>query len=224
MKVLNLYSGIGGNRKLWQNAEVTAVEQNADIAKIYSDFFPDDKVIVGDAHKYLLEHFADYDFIWSSPPCPTHSRIRKNCAWKDRGNGKKELQNKPVFPDMTLYEEIIFLQHFATNLWVVENVQPYYQYLINPSIVIHRHPMWCNFEIPTIKIKDARKHVKIITRKKGQTIYGFNIAKYNLEKEWIPLRNLVNPEVGLHVFNCALKKQPPMPEGSLFDNVSKNSA
>ena len=26
MKVLNLYCGIGGNRKLWEDVEVTAVE------------------------------------------------------------------------------------------------------------------------------------------------------------------------------------------------------
>ena len=40
MKVLNLYAGIGGNRKLWQDVDVTAVELNPQIAKIYQDFFP----------------------------------------------------------------------------------------------------------------------------------------------------------------------------------------
>ena len=32
MKVLNLYAGIGGNRKLWKDVEVTAVENNKEIA------------------------------------------------------------------------------------------------------------------------------------------------------------------------------------------------
>ena len=78
MKILNLYAGIGGNRKLWGNEhEITAVEINPQIAKIYQDFFPNDTVIVADAHQYLLEHYKEFDFIWSSPPCPTHSRIRK---------------------------------------------------------------------------------------------------------------------------------------------------
>ena len=203
IKVLNLYAGIGGNRKLWENVDVTAVEINPDIAKIYKDFFPGDNVIVTDAHQYLLEHYNEYDFIWSSPPCPSHSRIRKNCAWKDRGNGIRELQNKPVYPDMKLYEEIIFLQHFCNYSWVVENVQPYYEYLIDPSVIIGRHPFWSNFPITKIKIIDERKHIKIVTRKKGQTVYGFNIAKYNLEKEWIPLRNCIYPPLGLHIFNCA---------------------
>ncbi|KKL95901.1 hypothetical protein LCGC14_1849900, partial [marine sediment metagenome] len=53
LKVLNLYAGIGGNRQLWpKECEVTAIENNKEIAKIYQDFFPDDKVIVTDAHQY----------------------------------------------------------------------------------------------------------------------------------------------------------------------------
>lgn len=69
MKILNLYAGIGGNRKLWGDEhEITAVEYDPKIAEIYQKFFPNDKVIVTDAHQYLLEHFQEFDFIWSSPP------------------------------------------------------------------------------------------------------------------------------------------------------------
>ena len=76
MKILNLYAGIGGNRKLWGSEhEITAVEYDPNIAKIYEDLYPEDNVICGDAHQYLIENFKDYDFIWSSPPCPTHSRM-----------------------------------------------------------------------------------------------------------------------------------------------------
>ena len=62
MKVLNSYAGIGGNRKFWGGVEVTAVEINPKIAKIYQNFFPDDIVVVGDAHQYLLNHFQEFDF------------------------------------------------------------------------------------------------------------------------------------------------------------------
>lgn len=63
MKILNLYAGIGGNRKLWGNEhDIVAVEYDTKIAKIYQDFFPDDKVIVADAHQYLLEHYKEFDF------------------------------------------------------------------------------------------------------------------------------------------------------------------
>jgi len=76
MRILNLYAGIGGNRKLWpitEADEVVAVELNPEVAAIYQSFFPADKVVVADAHQYLLEHYKEFDFIWSSPPCQTHS-------------------------------------------------------------------------------------------------------------------------------------------------------
>ncbi len=68
MKVLNLYAGIGGNRKFWTDCEVTAIEFREDIAKVYKEYFPNDTVVVADAHKYLLDHYKEFDFIWSSPP------------------------------------------------------------------------------------------------------------------------------------------------------------
>ena len=59
MKILNLYAGIGGNRKLWGDEHnITAVEINPNIAKIYQDLYPYDTVIVGDAHEYLRQHFV----------------------------------------------------------------------------------------------------------------------------------------------------------------------
>ena len=127
LKILNLYSGIGGNRKLWgDDHEITAVEYEPEIAKIYQDFFPNDKVIVADAHQYLLEHFKEYDFIWSSPPCPSHSKIRNQAGV---GCG----QNEAIYPDMKLYEEIIFLQYFFKGKYCVENVIGYYKPLIAPQ-------------------------------------------------------------------------------------------
>ena len=104
MKILNLYSGIGGNRKLWKDEhEVTAVEYNEEIAMVYRDYFPNDEVIIGDAHEYLLKNYMNYDFIWSSPPCTTHTRINKNFAVTKNGKGKIN----PRFPDMKLWQEII---------------------------------------------------------------------------------------------------------------------
>ena len=77
MKILNLYAGIGGNRKLWGDEhEITAVEINPKIAECYKKLFPNDNVIVGDAHEYLRQHFREFDFIWASPPCPTHSVLQ----------------------------------------------------------------------------------------------------------------------------------------------------
>lgn len=120
MKVLNLYSGIGGNRKYWQDVEVTSVENREDIAAVYKTYFPDDILIINDAHEYLLNHYQDFDFIWSSPPCPTWSRANF-WASKTASNRSK------YYPDMKLYQEIIFLQNWFNGLWIVENVEPYCQ-------------------------------------------------------------------------------------------------
>lgn len=73
MKILNLYAGVGGNRKLWGDEhEVTAVENEQYIADVYKELHPNDKVVVADAHQYLLDHYKEFDFIWASPPCPSH--------------------------------------------------------------------------------------------------------------------------------------------------------
>lgn len=195
MKVLNLYAGIGGNRKLWEDVEVTAVEMNPQIAAIYKDFFPNDNVIVADAHEYLLNHFKEYDFIWSSPPCPTHSRT--NTFLHSRGIIR--------YPDMTLYQEIILLKHFAplATMWVVENVKPYYKPLIQAREA-GRHLFWSNFDI---KISGFKKRTVAHDRMTAKsTLYGFNIEKYNIKgnnKARQILRNLVNPEIGLMILDSA---------------------
>jgi len=194
MKILNLYAGIGGNRKLWGDEhEITAVENNPEIAAIYKEFFPNDTVIVADAHEYLLEHFEEFDFIWSSPPCPTHSRVRK----------ATHHQNKPVFPSMILYEEIIFLQGYFKGKWVVENVVSWYEPLIKP-FVYKQHFYWSNFVIIG-KEKANRCHnagTKALSKLKG-----FDLSKFKGIDKTKALRNCVEPEAGLFVFNCAFKTQ-----------------
>ena len=147
IKILNLYSGIGGNRKLWtpkgNEHEITAIEINPEIAKIYQDFFPNDKVVVTDAHQYLLKHYKEFDFIWSSPPCPSHGVSR---FWSSKAENSKLNYPKPIYPDMALYQEIIFLKHFFKGKWIVENVVSYYEPLIRPY-EYKSHFYWTNFII-----------------------------------------------------------------------------
>lgn len=54
MKILNLYAGIGGNRKFWKG-DITAVEKHPVIAAQYSENYPEDTVFQTDALKYLEE-------------------------------------------------------------------------------------------------------------------------------------------------------------------------
>jgi len=191
MRVLNLYAGIGGNRKLWQDVEVTAVEYNQEIADIYKDFFPDDTIIVADAHQYLLEHFKEFDFIWSSPPCQSHSRL--NTMLNKNGINR--------YPDMSLYQQILFLSHWFYGKFVVENVKPYYEPLIKPIIVIDRHLFWTNIKSIGYNVKDKRQAHMDITNK--SEVYGICLDGYNIQGKEQILKNMVNPEIGLHFLNRA---------------------
>ena len=197
IKMLNLYAGIGGNRKLIpQNVNVTAIENNTEIAKIYKGFFPNDEVVVDDAHQYLLDHYKEFDFIWSSPPCLTHSSFRFNIGVRFRNV-------KPEYPDMRLYQEILFLKHHFKGKWVVENVNPYYKPLIHAK-QLQRHLFWSNFKIKTIMFKnDLLRKAQIPDLQK---LYGFNLDKYKLSNKRQVLRNCVSPELGLYIFNCAFKE------------------
>ena len=190
MKVLNLYSGLGGNRKLWQDVEVTAVENNESIAKFYQDHFPQDIVIIADAHDYLLKHFKEFDFIWSSPPCPTHSKLNTML----NKNGVNH------YPDMKLYEEIIFLKHWFYGKYVIENVISYYDPLIIPSKKLDRHYFWTNFRIGGFKKKSHRIHTEI---NGNSTIYGVNVVESDIKDKAKVLKNMVDPDLGDYILNCA---------------------
>lgn len=197
MKILNLYAGIGGNRKLWgEEHDITAVELDPDIAAIYQDFYPNDTVVVGDAHQYLLEHFKGFDFIWSSPPCPTHGAYRYNIGFRAKGYA-------PVFPDMQLYEEIILLQHYYKGLWVVENVRPYYKPLIEPTATLQRHLLWSNFPIAYKKFE--AKGIGTKNKISDYAELGFDITESNIKNKRQVLRNCVEPELGLHIMQAMNK-------------------
>ena len=193
MKILNLYAGIGGNRKLWgNNYQITSVEYDQNIADAYKTFYPKDKVIVCDAHEYLIKHYKNYDFIWSSPPCPTHSDIRR-C-------GVHAGQYEAKYPEMDLYQQIILLQNFSPpgQKWLVENVRPYYKPLIRPTSIINKHYFWSNFFIPEINLKKNQTHNEVVG---SGTVYGFNISKTKIRNKIQVLRNLVNPLIGKHIFD-----------------------
>jgi len=191
IKVLNLYAGIGGNRKLWddEKVEVTAVEINQDIAGVYKSFFPHDEVIVTDAHQYLLDHFQEFDFIWSSPPCPTHSKL---CF------------SQPVkrYADMTFYQEVLLLQSWFKGKWVVENVIPYYEYLIKPTFILGRHPFWSNFYVEKKDFKNI--DVSRSTAEELSEYLGMPIPRI---KARLLLRNCVEPTMGKHIFDSAYKEE-----------------
>jgi DNA (cytosine-5)-methyltransferase 1 len=221
MKILNLYACLGGNRYKWDEVaqdvgieiEVTAVEWDEELAHLYQERFPNDIVIVADAHQYLLDHYKEFDFIWSSPPCPSHSRIQHSM----------KTTRKMAYPDMKLYQEIIFLQTFYNGKYVVENVIPYYTPLI-PANERGRHLYWCNFILPNDlkcrKNPDLSRTPKVVDALSIYHDYDFRKYKGKQEVKKIA-RNLVDYEAGRTIFETALGiiRKSNTKQTSIFDEL-----
>lgn len=218
MKVLNLYSCIGGNRAKWDEVdptiEVTAVELDEELARLYKERFPNDTVIVDDAHQYLLDHYSEFDFIWSSPPCPSHSRAN---YWASKTVDTRA----KVYPDLTLYQEILFLQHYYTGGYCVENVIPYYEPLI-PAKKRGRHLYWTNFNLPSdlgdreFKITQTKNEVKEL-----QKFHEINVESYKGDQRLDKIcRNLVDYEAGRTILETYLgvKRQKDVKQKTLFND------
>lgn len=214
MKILNLYACLGGNRYKWNEVkndiEVTAIELDPECAKLYKERFPDDKVIITDAHQYLLDHYKEYDFIWSSPPCPTHSRLQISLKTKI----------KMKYPDMKLYQEIIFLDNFFNGKYCVENVIPFYEPLI-PAKKRGRHLYWTNFNLPNVlsNIKNpdftrCKNKIKVMS-----DYHNYDFNKYNGKQSKSKIaNNLVYFEDGKTIFEtlCGIVRKENEKQIQLF--------
>jgi DNA (cytosine-5)-methyltransferase 1 len=194
--VLNLYAGIGGNRKFWNGCHVTAVERDVHVAAAYKYLYPEDTLIVGDAHQYLLKNYQNFDFIWSSPPCQSHSRMN---YWLPA--------HKKIYVDLSLYQQVIFLREFFRGSWVVENVNPYYLPLVAPDKRIGRHCFWTNFSISDFEIEQIPGFINLDTPEDKESIMKWLGIRYDKNiylsgKSYLQVfRNCVHPDIGLSIFN-----------------------
>ena len=202
MKILNLYACLGGNRYKWDEVsddlDITAVELDPELARLYQERFPNDTVIVADAHQYLLDHYKEFDFIWSSPPCPTHSRMRKT------NTGEGERKSKATYPDMKLYQEIIFLDNFFKGKYCVENVIPYYEPLITAK-KRGRHYYWTNFNLPnSLNDRNAANFIHSKTSEL-EKFHEIDISTYKGDQRKDKIaRNLVDYEAGKTILETAI--------------------
>lgn len=201
IKILNLYACLGGNRYKWDEVaeiEVTAVELDQEAARLYKERFPNDIVIIADAHQYLLDNYKQFDFIWSSPPCPSHSKAR---FWGSKGG-----QCDVIYPEMSLYQEIILLENFYDGKYCVENVSGYYEPLILPK-KRGRHFYWTNFSLPN---ELSKRFDKATQRGKNELhnlckFHEYDFTKYKGEQSVIKMaRNLVDFEAGKAILQRAL--------------------
>jgi DNA (cytosine-5)-methyltransferase 1 len=216
-KILNLYACLGGNRYKWDevadNLEITAVELDPEAARLYQERFPNDTVIVADAHQYLLDHYKEFDFIWSSPPCPSHSRVR--ISQKNRETFI------PLYPDLKLYEEILFLENYFEGKYLVENVIPYYEPLI-PAQKRGRHLYWCNFNLPNDigERKIFKNMIETGNIKQLSEFHEYDFTKYKGEQRINKMaRNLVDYKAGKTILETALNiyKKTNINQTSIFD-------
>jgi DNA (cytosine-5)-methyltransferase 1 len=216
MKILNLYACLGGNRYKWDevagNLEITAVELDPEAARLYQERFPNDTVIVADAHQFLLEHYKEFDFIWSSPPCPSHSRVR--ISQKSRDNFKA------IFPDLKLYEEILFLENYFEGKYCVENVIPYYEPLI-PAQKRGRHLYWTNFNLPN-NLGERKIQIGTGTDEVNKLciFHDYDFRKYKGKQRVDKMaRNLVDYEAGKTILETALGiiRKQDVNQVSIFD-------
>jgi len=197
VKILNLYACLGGNRYKWgDDHDITAVEWDEELARLYQERFPNDKVIVADAHQYLLDHYKEFDFIWSSPPCPTHSRF----------NISMKTKRKMKYPDMALYQEIIFLEYYYDGKYVVENVIPFYDLLIQ-GYKRNRHIYWTNFNLPSNlserKNPDLGRTKNVVDALSKFHDYDFRKYKGKQSIQKVA-RNLVDYEAGKTILDTVL--------------------
>lgn len=211
MKILNLYSGLGGNRTLWNDHEITAIEFNSVIAKIYQKRFPSDKVLVQDVFAFLQDTKLDeYDFIWASPPCQTHSHMQLFTK-KDRLPKLQETLGL-----------LLWLNRAFKKPFVIENVVPWYGILKVKfqnlhTVIIDRHLFYSNFIIPgRLQQKGKNRHGKIggIMRETREEL----LKKYFL-RTWIIddlkgvhdkdqiIRNCVDPKLGKYILDQVQKPE-----------------
>ena len=203
IKVLNLFAGLGGNRKFWNdvakekgiNIEVTAVEFDPEIAKAYAKRYPNDNVIVGDAWDYAAKNYLNFDFIWASPPCQSHSRL--NFCNNSRNEATR------VLPDFRLYELISYLKTFCKRAFVVENVVPYYEPLIKPTAEIGRHYFWANFDLFFL----SNDKFRIIEKVKIGDFKDLDLSEFNITNKRQAIRNEVDYEIGKKIFERYLESK-----------------
>ena len=212
IKTLNLFAGIGGNRKLWKNVKVTAIESNKEIANIYNQFFPEDDIIITDAYTYLENNFHKFNFIWASPPCQSHSRINRFNVSR-RYNGEESIKVK--IPDYRLYSLISFLKTYFKGEWIVENTYSDYEPLIRPQ-KIGRHFIWSSKPIlnyPSKAFHNIDEHCSLLQLCNLHKLpFGFfdRLHIKSIDKQQL-IRNCVDSDLGLHIFNCIYKEvQKPL--------------
>lgn len=192
IKFLNTFAGVGGNTELLDRDkfEVTHIELYSKPTRYLEENFPNDIVLRKNAWRYIPENFRDYDIVWASPSCKTHSRARVFQLSDRYVNGNFEL------PDERLWMLIKWLKVFGSRMiWIVENVIPFYTSIEIPTALVGRHLVWSNKRIGDKSFEADQ----IIYKQKG----SFD-------------RDRMNPEIGKYIIEQAINDKQTSLEGDFL--------
>ena len=121
---------------------------------------------------------------------------------------------------MMLYQEIILLDNYFEGKYVVENVIPYYEPLIQAK-KRGRHLYWTNFNLPS-ELSKRKVQVGTGTDEVAKLckFHEIDLSSYKGEQRKDKIaRNLVDYEAGKTILSIALEihKQKQNTQGFLFD-------
>ena len=205
IKLLNLYAGIGGNVHLLDRNkyQIISIEHNIQIAKINQLLHPEDIIITcdglckedeirtecpGNAKYYLRLNYKKFDFIWGSPPCQTHSKMRFTQKSKDFYEYK--------YPNVDLYQIITLLQTHFEGTYIIENVKPYYESWIKPNFILNRHYYWSNKYLHCDKLQTPKPFDRMY-KPDWIEFLDIPVKQKDIKLQW--LRNCVHPKEGLQL-------------------------
>ena len=187
LKILDLFAGFGGTTRGLQkwldenniSYEYYAIDIDKQTLKVHKYWNKKSIVIQRDAYTFTKDELREYDFIWASPPCQSHSRAQ--VIWKRRK------------PDMRLYTLICKL-HQVGKPFIVENVVPYYKPPIMWDYKIDRHIFWTNLDLSDVRVNIKRKPIYKMSLHELAEYHGIPYKYVRIYKgdKRQALRNIVN--------------------------------
>jgi len=209
VRVLDLYAGLGGTdkgiRKVAAEKNIKldyyAIEIDPAVCQAHKKNHLESNVICADV-KDWLDKVTDFDFVWASPPCQTHSINN----YSNKAIGYK---TKPV--DWSLWHVIDILQRAETIPFVVENVKIWYNEPFKHNFKLDRHYFWTNLQlVPFDYHKKPAKEWCHISVKDWQEYHQLEPATTGDKRQ--QLRNCVHWSIAAGIFEQFLEPRSPILE------------
>jgi len=161
--------------------EYVAVDNDRKVLQVHSLLNPHSKTVLEDAWLISDDRLLQYDFVWASPPCESHSVL----CWKRKDKPK---------PDMRLWWLIRRLRKLKVP-FIVENVRPYYGTILKPTAKAGRHLLWSNLSLKSVQLNSNVTFYDIHNRRDA-------LVEYHGLPGWVArvatrdmLRDMMHPQL-----------------------------